>query len=93
MTRILSNNRGVALILVIMITGVIVALTLQFNLLSRSEVYEAVNLRDEIRLSYIAKSGFYGAEALLMEDTNAFDSLNEEWAKVELPLRTIGCPL
>lgn len=84
MTRILSNNRGVALILVIMITGVIVALTLQFNLLSRSEVYEAVNLRDEIRLSYIAKSGFYGAEALLMEDTNAFDSLNEEWAKVEL---------
>ena len=84
MTKILSNNRGVALILVIMITGILIALTLQFNLLSRSELYEAANLRDTIRLSYIAKSGFYGGTALLMEDTNAFDSLNEEWAKAEL---------
>lgn len=84
MRKILSNNRGVALILVILMIGVIIALTLQINLSSRSEVYEAANLRDGIKLLYIAKSGFYGGETFLVEDSNNFDSLNEDWAKLEL---------
>ena len=83
MTKILSNNRGVALILVILMIGAIIALTLQLNLSSRSEVYEAANLRDEIKLLYVAKSGFYGGETFLIEDSNTFDSLNEDWAKLE----------
>ncbi|MDD5723213.1 MAG: type II secretion system protein GspK [Syntrophales bacterium] len=84
MRKILSNNRGVALILVILMIAVIIALTLQLNLSSRSEVYEAANLSDGIKLFYIAKSGFYGGEALLTGDSNNFDSLNENWAKLEL---------
>ncbi|MBN2539727.1 MAG: type II secretion system minor pseudopilin GspK [Deltaproteobacteria bacterium] len=84
MRRILSNNRGVALILVILMIAVIIALTLQLNLSSRSEVYEAANLRDGIKLLYIAKSGLYGGETFLIEDSNNFDSLNEDWANLEL---------
>ncbi|HPQ43908.1 MAG TPA: type II secretion system minor pseudopilin GspK [Syntrophales bacterium] len=84
MRKVLSNNRGVALILVILMIAVIIALTLQLNLSSRSEVYEAANLRDGIKLLYIAKSGLYGAEAFLIEDSNDFDSLNEDWANLEL---------
>ena len=81
MKRILSNDRGVALILVILMISVIIAITLQLNISSRSEVYEAANLKDGIKLLYIAKSGFYIGGALLLEDDNDFDSLNEDWAK------------
>lgn len=78
------NNRGVALIIVILMISIIVAVTLQLNVASRSEIYEAANLADTIRLTYIAKSGFNGGEALLVEDDNEFDSLNEDWAKSRL---------
>lgn len=82
MKEILLNNRGIALILVILMISIIIAITLQLNISSRSEIYEASNLSDGVKLTYIAKSGFYGGEALLIEDTNNVDSLNEDWAKL-----------
>lgn len=84
MIKVLMNNRGVALVLVILMISIIIAVTLQLNISSRSEIYEAANLRDGIRAACVAKSGFYKGEALLTEDTNTFDSLNEDWAKPEL---------
>ena len=83
MKKILLNDRGVALILVILMISVIITVTLQLNISSRSEIYEAANLGDGTRAAYAAKSGFYMGEALLAEDTNNLDSLNEEWAKLE----------
>ena len=82
--KILLNERGVALVLVILMISIIIAVTLQLNISSRSEIYEAANLGDGIRAACAAKSGFYMGEALLNDDTNNFDSLNEDWAKVEL---------
>jgi general secretion pathway protein K len=79
----LSNNRGVALVLVILMIGVIVAVTIQLNYSARSGIYEGANMRDAVRLTYVAKSGFYGGQALLNEDTNSYDSLNEEWAEAD----------
>ena len=84
MIKILMNNRGVALVLVILMISIIIAITLQLNISSRSEIYEAANFGDGIRATCTAKSGFYMGEALLTEDTNTFDSLNEDWAKPEL---------
>ena len=81
--KILLNDRGVALILVILMISIIIAITLQLNISSRSEIYEAANLGDGIRVAYAAKSGFYAGEALLHEDKNSFDSLNEDWANLE----------
>jgi general secretion pathway protein K len=78
------NERGVALILVLLMISIIVAITIQLNRSMRSEVYEAANLSDGIRLRYVAQSGFYAGEALLLADKNQFDALTEEWAKTEM---------
>ena len=78
------NNRGVALIVVILMVSVIVALTVEFNRSTRDGLYSTANLSDGIRLYYVAKSGFNGGEALLMEDQNNVDALTEQWARLEL---------
>lgn len=86
-----SNQRGIALVLVLLMISIIVALTIQLNRSQRSEIYEAANLADGIRLRYVAQSAFYAGEAILLADKNAFDALTEEWAKTELiALRSEG---
>jgi general secretion pathway protein K len=86
-----SNRRGVALILVLLMISIIIAVTLQLNRSSRSEIYEAANLSDGIRLRYVAESGFYAGEAILLADKNAFDALTEAWANTGmLALRSEG---
>jgi general secretion pathway protein K len=79
-----SNRRGVALIIVLLMVSIIVALTIQFNRDTRSEVYGAANVSDGIRLRYIAESGFYAGEALLLADKTSFDGLTEPWANTEM---------
>lgn len=83
MQGILGNNRGVALILVLLMMSVIVAVTLQLNVASRAQIYEVSNLGDGIKAIYIAKSGVFGAVMILANDKNAYDGLNEEWANLE----------
>jgi general secretion pathway protein K len=80
MVRSLRNSRGMALILTILIISLIVALTLQFNISMRSDLHAAANLRDGIKLGYIAKSGFNCALAVLSVDDTGVDSLHDEWA-------------
>ncbi len=82
--NIIINNRGVALIVVILTVSVIVALTVEFNRSTRDGLYDTANLSDGIRLYYVAKSGFYGGEALLMANQNNFDALTQDWAKTDL---------
>ncbi len=53
-----SDRRGVALIIVLLMISIIIAVTLQLNRDTRSEVYDAANLGDGIRLRYVAESGF-----------------------------------
>jgi general secretion pathway protein K len=81
------NERGVALILVILIVSILVAVTLEMNRSSRAEVYDATNLSDSIKLIYIAKSGFHAGIGLLLMDKNNFDALFEDWADVKLIAR------
>jgi general secretion pathway protein K len=78
------NQRGIALIIVLLMISIIVAVTIQWNRSTRSEIYEAANLSDGIRLRYMAQSAFYAGEAILLMDKNAFDALTEEWAKTEM---------
>ncbi len=79
-----NNQRGVALIIVILMISIIVALTIQMNRDMRAEIYEAANLRDEIALRYVGESAVNAAAALLLADTNHFDSLSEDWANTEM---------
>jgi general secretion pathway protein K len=78
------NERGIALILVLLMVAVIVAITIQLNRSTRYEVYEAANLSDGIKMRYVAESGFYAGEAILLADKNSYDALTEIWAKTEM---------
>lgn len=78
------NNRGVALIVVILMVSIIVALTVEFNRSTRDGLYNTANLSDGIRLYYIARSGFNGGEALLGAEKNNYDAFTEDWARTEL---------
>lgn len=85
MVKTIKNNSGVAVILTVLIISLIVTLSFQFNLAMRSNLHAAANLSDGIRISSIARSGFYCALALLYEDAlgSGFDSLHEDWAYSE----------
>jgi general secretion pathway protein K len=85
MKQLIKNERGFALILTILVISLIVALTLQFNRTMRSDLYSAANLKDGVRLTSIARSGFAFSLAVLLKDAseNDFDTLNEAWADAE----------
>ena len=80
----LKNNKGVALILTILIISLIVASTLQFNKSMWSNLHAATNLSDGIKLGCIARSGLNGALAVLYEDASSgsTDTLRERWAQL-----------
>jgi len=80
MRMFLRDNSGMALILTILVISLIVALTLQFNTSMRSDLHAAANLRDGIKLGYIAKSGFNYVLAVLLDDDNSVDSFHDTWA-------------
>lgn len=78
-----NNNRGVALIVVILIVAILVAVVIELNRSSRADIYDAANISDGIKLTYIAKSGFYGAAAALSNSQNDYDTLRDDWAQME----------
>lgn len=80
MDKIISNNRGVALIITILMLSIIVVLTLEFNRSMRDNLHIAVNSRDTIMLNYMARSGYNLGLALLDGDDRESDSLHDEWA-------------
>ena len=84
MKNTFHNNRGIALITVILIISVLVALAIELNRSSRAAIYDAANISDGVKLSYIAKSGFYGAAALLTNSDNTYDTLRDNWAHAEI---------
>lgn len=80
MGRFLRNSKGMALILTILVISLIVALTVEFNRFMRSDLHAASNLRDGIKLGYVAKSGFNYVLAVLRVDDESVDSLHDVWA-------------
>ena len=84
MNKIRNDNRGVALILVILMISVLVAVTIELNRSTRSDIHEAANLSDGIKLLYIAKSGFDAGAALLLADRQGYDALTADWGNIRL---------
>ena len=77
------NNRGIALITVILIIVILVAVVIELNRSSRADIYDAANTSDGIKLTYIAKSGFYAATALLANSKKDYDTLRDDWARMD----------
>lgn len=75
---------GMVLVIVLVMISVIFAVTVELVRSSRSEYYEAANMRDHFRTIYLAKSGFYLAQSFLAQDVNNYDALFEKWAKADV---------
>jgi general secretion pathway protein K len=95
MSKIVRNNRGIALLIVISITTILVAATLEYNRRARFAVISTAAARDRLTLSYMASSGVHMAMALLVKDKleSNYDSLAEDWAipeKIEELLQEIS---
>ena len=82
--RILHNNRGMALLMTILIISLILVITLRFNTSMRSSLTNASNLQNNVALEYMAKSVFNAARAVLSVDAaeSNYDSLQEDWANL-----------
>ena len=84
MLKIINNNRGMALLLTILVISLILVITLRFNRAMRSSLTSASNLQDNIALDYMAKSVINAARAILALDAaeSNFDSLHEDWSNL-----------
>jgi len=85
LTKIMANNRGIALLITISITTILVAAALEYNRRARFQVLSTASVRDRLTLSYMASAGVHTAMALLIKDKaeSNFDSLQEDWANPE----------
>ena len=79
-----NNQRGVALVITLLILTILIVVGLEINRSIRVEASLAGNFRDLTQAGYIAKSGVEIARALLQEDDQAYDALNERWAQFEM---------
>ena len=82
---ILADDRGMALLITIMIISLLVVVTLEFGRTMRQNHLAAVNLKNGEQLGSIARSGVNLAFALLEQDgmDTTSDSLLEDWATVQ----------
>jgi general secretion pathway protein K len=80
--KTIGNNRGIALLLVISVTTILVATALEYNRRARFAVISTAAARDRLTLSQMADSGIHAAMALLAKDRaeSNIDSLQEDWA-------------
>ena len=85
LNKIIANNRGIALLITISVTTILVAAALEYNRRARFQVVSTSAVRDRLTLSYVASSGIHVAMALLIKDKgeSQFDSLLEDWANPE----------
>jgi general secretion pathway protein K len=84
-TRILNNNRGVAILVTIAVITILIAITLELNRKARSVLASTAAIKDQYTLSHMASSGINAAIALLIKDRleSETDSIQEYWADPE----------
>jgi general secretion pathway protein K len=84
MFETVKNNRGMALLLTILVISLITVITLRFNMSMRTSMTSAANLQNAIDLDNMAKSVFNTARAVLSVDAaeSSFDTLHEGWANL-----------
>jgi len=87
-TILRKSQRGVALILTLLITAILVTLIVEFNYSTQVDLRIAGNFRNDLQAHYLAKSGINIAISYLkydLENTDT-DTLDEDWAKPYPPI-------
>lgn len=92
----LQNERGLALLLVLLVITLLVAMVVEFDYKTRIDLRAAGNLRDGLQATYLAKAGVAAAQAALKDDYKndqrrnpKTDDLTELWS-VPLPPLPLG---
>jgi general secretion pathway protein K len=75
------KERGIALILALLVITLLFVMVVEFNYLTRVDITIAANIRDATKALYTAKSGLNAAIALLKRDDNVYDAFSEDWGK------------
>lgn len=85
LSQILNNNRGIALLITISVTTILVAVALEYNRRARFAIISAASVRNRMTMSYMASSGVQAAMAMLVKDKsdNNTDSFMDDWANAE----------
>jgi len=83
--HIIRNNRGIALLLTVSVTTILVAAVLEYNRQARVSLVSTAAMRDSITLSQMTTSGIHAAMAMLVKDKydSTTDSMLEDWADSE----------
>lgn len=78
----LSDNRGIALLITLSITTILVAVALEYNRRARFTVISTAVARNRVNLSQMAAAGVHAAMAMLIKDKadSTVDSMLEDWA-------------
>jgi general secretion pathway protein K len=86
MRDIIRNNRGIALLLTVSVTTILVAVVLEYNRQARVTLISTAALRNSVTLSQMTASGINLAMAMLIKDKSesTTDTLLEDWANAEI---------
>lgn len=79
MKQTLGNQRGMALLLVLMVVALLSALLTELAFSTLVDLRLAETFRDSTRAAYLAKGGVRVGRALLQEDRNGWDHPSEFW--------------
>jgi len=85
----IRNNKGIALVITLLVLTLLIVVILEFSQGMRVEARAAANFRDDIKAYYLARSGVTFAIAMLEDDNKTdqnYDSLNELWAQKIPPI-------
>jgi general secretion pathway protein K len=74
-TNPLANERGVALVITLVIVTLIAVVVLDVNYLMRVDVHASANFRDGVRSYYLAKSGVTLTQELFSRNIQEFEAL------------------
>jgi general secretion pathway protein K len=74
-TNPLANERGVALVITLLIVTLVAVVVLDVNYLMRVDVHAAANFRDGMRSYYMAKSGVSLTQELFSRNLQEFEEL------------------
>jgi general secretion pathway protein K len=83
--KIIREKQGIALLITLSVTAILVAAALEYNRRARFAVVSTASMRDRLTLAQMAAGGVHAAMALLVKDKSEsnVDSLQENWANPE----------
>lgn len=86
--KLLRDQQGMALLLVLVIVALLSALLTEFSFSTLVDLRSAENFRDRTKAFYLARGGVEAARMILGQDRNGYDHPSEPWGS--LPTVPVG---